>query len=222
MAAAKNTTITEGELALRDNVFPDAANRLWEKTRDQGFITIPKTMPFIVRILNEMSAKGKPLGDIYQILWTYTWNNNGFVRLGNMADLAFVAGFKGERGERTLRERLRELEKLGFVELKAHGSNPTGFAFIPNPHPVILALAESQRTADSMAKAKLPPLREETLTAFLVRATDIKAADVARIQKAYRDAQAAASAPPAPMPPIPTPPAPTKKPFVIKKKPASA
>lgn len=195
----KNKKVSEGELNLRNNIFPGAEKRLWEKTRDQGFVTIPKTMPYIVLMLNEMSEKGKPLGDIYQILWTYTWNNNGFVRLGNMSDLAFVAGFKGERGERTLRERLRALEELGFLELKPHGSNPTGFAFIPNPHPVVLALHEAHATADAAGKAKLPPLREETFMAFLVRATDIKAADVARIQNeqqvAREAAEAAAAAP---------------------------
>jgi hypothetical protein len=185
---SKSKKVTVGEVALRDSIFPGADERLWEKTRDQGFVTIPKTMPFIVRMLNEMSEKGKPLGDVYQILWTYTWNNNGFVRLGNLADLAFLAGFKGERGERTLRERLRSLEKLGFIELKAHGSNPTGFAFIPNPHQVVLAIHDTYISADAAKKAKLPSLREETFTAFLVRATDIKAADVARIQKEQREA----------------------------------
>ena len=193
---AKNTKVSEGEVNLRNNIFPGAEKRLWEKTRDQGFVTIPKTMPFIVRMLDEMSEKGKPLGDIYQILWTYTWNNNGFVRLGNMGDLAFVAGFKGERGERTLRERLRALEALGFIELKPHGSNPTGFAFIRNPHPVILKLHEEHMKADGAAKAKLPALREETFTAFLVRATDIKAADVTRIQKELQDAREAEEAAP--------------------------
>ncbi|GGF35594.1 hypothetical protein GCM10011321_28340 [Youhaiella tibetensis] len=207
--AAKNTTVTEGELALRENIFPGADKRLWEKTRDQGFITIPKTMPYIVMMLNEMSEKGKPLGDIYQILWTYTWNNNGFIRLGNMRDLAFVAGFKGERGERTLRERLRSLEVLGFIELKPHGNNPTGFAFIPNPHPVILALHKAHAEADSAKKAKLPPLREETFMAFLVRATDIKAVDVARVLKEQNEPPKGAAEAPAK----------TKVTFKIKPKP---
>lgn len=193
----KNKRVSEGEVALRDNIFPGAGKRLWDKTRDQGFVTIPKTMPYIVRMLNEMSEKGKPLGDIYQILWTYTWNNNGFVRLGNMTDLAFVAGFKGERGERTLRERLRSLEALGFIELKAYGGNPTGFAFIRNPHEVILGIQHAWEAADPATKAKLPSLREETFTAFLVRATDIKAADVKRILEAKAAAPDAALVKPA-------------------------
>lgn len=188
----KNKKVSEGELNLRNSIFPGAEKRLWEKTRDQGFVTIPKTMPYIVLMLNEMSEKGKPLGDIYQILWSYTWNNNGFVRLGNMGDIAFVAGFKGERGERTLRERLRSLEALGFLDLKPYGSNPTGFAFIPNPHPVILEIHQQHLAADAAKKAKLPKIREETFTAFLVRATDIKAVDVARVQKAQQEAREAA------------------------------
>ena len=76
-------------------------------------------MPHIVLMLNQMSEKGKPLGDIYQILWTYTWNNNEFVRLGNIEDLAFVAGFKGERGVRTLRDRLRALGEIRILDAQA-------------------------------------------------------------------------------------------------------
>lgn len=198
----KNKKVSEGELSLRNNIFPGAEKLLWDKTRDQGFVTVPKTMPFIVRMLNEMSEKGKPLGDIYQMLWTYTWNNNGFVRLGNLDDIAFVAGFKGERGVRTLRDRLRALEKLGFLMLKPSGHNPIGFAFIPNPHPVILALHEKHVAATPAEKAKLPKLAEATFTAFLVRATDIKAADVARIQQATQEAKDAEAQ--NPMPPAPS------------------
>ena len=80
-------------------------------------------------------------------------------------------------------------EKLGFLMLKPYGSNPTGFAFIPNPHPVILGLHEAYVSANSTEKAKLPKLREETFTAFLVRATDIKAADVMRLQKTAQEAR---------------------------------
>ena len=202
----KHKKVSEGELNLRNSIFPDAEKLIWDKTRDQGFVTIPKTMPYIVLMLNEMSEKGKPLGDIYQILWTYTWNNNGFVRLGNIDELAFVAGFKGERGVRTLRDRLRALEKLGFLVLKPYGSNPTGFAFIPNPHPVILALHEKHLNATAAEKANLPTLREATFTAFLVRATDIKAVDVSRIQKATKQTEDDASA----GIDVPKPPSPSK------------
>lgn len=189
----KKSAAVEAELTLRNSLFPGAADRLWDKSKDKGFTSVPKTLPYIALILDDMSEKGKPLGAIYQILWSYTWDANAFVRLGNLSDFAFVAGFRGERGERTLRDRLRSLEHLGFIELKAHGSNPTGFVFIPNPHKVILELYAAHQAADEAERAKLPVLREETFNAFLVRALDVKALDVPRIQA---ELHAAASAEP--------------------------
>lgn len=178
----RKSAAVEAELTLRNALFPGAESRLWDKSKHKGFTSIPKTLPYIGLILDDMSEKGKPLGAIYQILWSYTWDANGFVRLGNLSDFAFVAGFRGERGERTLRDRLKALEQLGFIELKAHGSNPTGFVFIPNPHRVILELNAAHQAADAAAKAKLPVLRDETFNAFLVRALDVKALDVPLIK----------------------------------------
>ena len=189
----KRSAALESELTLRNSLFPGAENRLWDKSKYKGFTSIPKTLPYIALILDDMSEKGKPLGAIYQILWSYTWDANAFVRLGNLSDFAFVAGFRGERGERTLRDRLKSLEQRGFIELKAHGSNPTGFVFIPNPHKVILELQAAHEAADAAGRAKLPVLREETFNAFLVRALDVKALDVPRIKA---ELEAAASAKP--------------------------
>lgn len=173
--------ISENELEFRDSAFPGAAGRLWDKSSG-GFVTIPKTMPIICRILDEMS-KNQPLSDTYRMLWAYTWNNNAFARLNKTSEMAFAAGFQGQRGERTLRDRLKKLEALGFIEIRAQASNPMGLVFIPNPHEVILRLRDAQENSDEAGRAKLPFMRDETYFAFLERALDINCKDVAEIRK---------------------------------------
>lgn len=121
-----------------------------------------------------------------------------FVRLGNLSELAFAAGFGAERGERTLRDRLRKLDELGFIQLKPHGSNPIGFALIPNPHELIFALWDKRAAATAKERTELPELREETFIAFVARASDVRALDVKRLleqQQKARDAAAASRSP---------------------------
>ena len=96
--------IAENELALRDSLWPDAEARSWRRKEHGGFITVPKTFPFLARAMDEMS-KNFPVSDAYLALWAFTWDNS-FVRLKNLEDIAFAAGFTGQRGVRTLQDRL--------------------------------------------------------------------------------------------------------------------
>lgn len=211
--------ISEGDIALRDTLYPDAKKRLWDRMAAQGFVTVPKTMPFICRILDEMS-KNFPLADTYRVLWTYTWNNNAFVKLGNLSEIAYAAGFQGQRGERTLRDRLTRLAELGFLELKPYGSSQLGFAFIPNPHEVLLTHYARWQDASAAERAKLPQIREESINAFLARAVEVKAVDVREIQERIL-AEREARNNPAPAPEASEPPATLKtKSTKVKIKPA--
>jgi len=113
-------------------MWPDAEDRRWDRIAYGGFITIPKTMPLIGRIMDEMS-KNFPVSSTYNALWARTWDKNAFVRLNKFDEIAFEAGFTGQRGVRTLQDRLKRLEALGFVELKPAGNNRMLLPFCPIP-----------------------------------------------------------------------------------------
>ncbi len=51
--------------------------------------------------------------------------------------MAFYAGYRGERREQAWKERLRELRKLGFIDIKPGSNGEFSFALILNPHAVI-------------------------------------------------------------------------------------
>jgi len=117
--------IVDSENALRDSLWPDAEQRLWGHKASGGFVTTPKTMPYVCRMLDEMS-KDHPLGPTYEALWSYTWGNNAFLRFNKPDDVAYAAGFSGQRGRRTLIDRMRRLQLLGFIEAQPNGNSRLG------------------------------------------------------------------------------------------------
>jgi hypothetical protein len=108
---------------------------LWDRRRHKGFTTIPKTMPMILKIMDEMT-KGAPISSTYLTLWCNTWDNS-FVILNKPGDLANASGFGGQRGEHTWATRMRRLQELKFIDVKPGKAGPMGNAIIWNPHFVL-------------------------------------------------------------------------------------
>lgn len=195
MATMKSRrAIANSELDLRDSMWPEAEDELWDRNLFGGFTTLPKTLPYVARIMDDLS-KGFPLSQTYLALWCATWDN-AFVRLNRPADLAFAAGFAGERAERTWADRMRRLEALGFVKTRPSGASRLGFAFIPNPHTVIFSLyvAKSQPlpalSEDVDMRSMLAGLTEGAFNAFVERALELGCNDVKALLKAANTQQA--------------------------------
>lgn len=197
--------IADSEDALRDTLWPNAAKRLWAHKASGGFVTTPKTMPYICRILDEMS-KDHPLGATYEALWSYTWANNAFLRFNKPDDVTFAAGFHGQRGRRTLLERMRRLQLLGFIETQPNGNEPFGFIFLPNPHAVLIAHQNGQGAPlpSPAPKGLSTHILPATWNAFVSRALDLGCKDVKLLLSPPTPVP---PPPPAPAPPPPPPPA---------------
>lgn len=176
----KGKAVRSKDIELRDTYFEDAGDRIWDRTKHHGFATVPKTMPLLMRALDELS-KGKPLGQTYFALFCATWDN-GFVRLGRSTDLPYASGFTGPRGVRGWQERMKLLESFGFVEIRASGDQKFGLAFLPNPNIILLNLWEKKMTQGKgpFEPEGLAGLKEATMSAFLERAIDVGANDVTR------------------------------------------
>lgn len=183
--------IADSENKLRDTLWPDAPERLWAHKASGGFVTTPKTMPYVCRILDEMS-KDHPLGPTYEALWSYTWGNNAFLRFNKPDDVTYAAGFSGQRGRRTLLERMRRLELLGFIETQPNGNEPLGFIFLPNPHAVLFAhqAGKGAPLPDPAPKGLTTHIVTASWNAFVARALDLGCKDVKQLL-----------APPPPSPP---------------------
>lgn len=127
--------IVEKQLAQRELLWPGAEPGLWHRLANKGFATIPKTMPLILQIMDDLS-NGKPLSTTYLGLWCETWDNS-MVNLAKHHEMAHAAGFTGQRAVYTWSARMQLLQKLRFIDIKPGKSGPISHVLIWNPHKII-------------------------------------------------------------------------------------
>lgn len=167
MATAREASaIAKKQLGLRDLHWPNKEIWLWNRKAHKGFATIPKTMPLILKIMDEIT-KGAPVSSTYLTLWCHTWDNS-FVVLNKHGDMANASGFGGQRGEHTWATRMKKLQELEFIDIKPGKSGPMGNAIIWNPHYVIRYLHH----------IKTPGMTEASFNALMETALDIGATDM--------------------------------------------
>ena len=140
---------------------------LWSRSVYAGFTTIPRTMPIIMNIIDQLSDGSKRTSITYLALWGKAFDEM-YVSLQNAHDLAFHSGFTGQRAVRTWKERIKALDGLGFIRTAAGTAGPYSHAVILNPHFVIRRLYA----------AKTPGLTAASYNALVERAIDISADDM--------------------------------------------
>jgi hypothetical protein len=154
--------IAKRQLELRNRLWPDITQDwLWTRQTHNGFTTLPKAMPLMLGIMDDM-AKGQPVSGTYLELWCRTFDEN-FVTLSKPREIAFHSGFTGQRAERTWRGRLKILSDLYFIRLSEGPSGPASYALILNPYKVI----------QHHHQHKTPGLRVDKFNALMERAADI-------------------------------------------------
>lgn len=102
----------------------------------------------------------------YLELWGRAFDE-GFVTLSKPREIAFHAGFDGQRGERTWRAKMKLLAQLGFIETQSGPSGAMSYALILNPYLVIRRLHNQKRSG----------LRRHKYNALVERAGEIGADD---------------------------------------------
>jgi len=154
--------IAKRQLELRHRLWPDVGQEsLWSRHTHDGFTTLPKAMPLMMSIMDDMT-KGQPVSSTYLELWCRTFDES-FVTLSKPREIAFHSGFVGQRAERTWRSRLKILEELKFISLREGPSGPASYALIFNPYKVILWHYHN----------KSPGLRADKFNALMERAAEI-------------------------------------------------
>ncbi len=174
--------------ALRKQLWPDVPEAvLWHRKRNQGFATIPRTLPLIMRVMDSLTT-GKPVSQVYLELWSRL-SDEAFVRLDKPQDMAFASGFTGPRSVQMWAERIDKLAELNFVLLAPGPNGNRSFALVLNPYLVIKDILRSQ-------------IGSGYYNALLARAHEIGAADL----------DDAPETPPPPPPPAPATPPPVTPP----------
>lgn len=157
-------------IQLRSQIWPEISeNMLWSRKRQDGFITIPRSLPIIQRMMDVICV-GAPISATYFSLWCRVFDQS-VVTISNSRDLAFESGFSGQRAEATWAMRMRTLEDLGFIKIKGIPTNPFYYVLLLNPHLVIKNLLKSE----SMQKKEK---FEEMYLGLLARLQQVGAEDL--------------------------------------------
>ena len=152
---------------LRAELFLDVTEEeLWHRKKNDGFTSVPRTMPLILAIINDLT-KGAPASSTYFELWCRAYDEM-YVSLSKGDEMAFHAGFTGQRARRTWQDRIRKLRDLGFILVAPGSAGELSHALIINPHVAVKRLKER----------KEPGLTEANYNALLERGNEIGAKDV--------------------------------------------
>ena len=165
-STSKGDIITQKKIKLRNTLWPDVAeDKLWHYTNSDGWLNVPRALPIVLRIMDMIAEKGKPISSTFFELWCRTFNDS-FVIASKPREMAYFSGFSGARAEYTWRARIRKLEELKFIQTAEGSSGPGHYILILNPFHVIKHHIE----AGNVPKAAENTLRERMIE---VRANDL-------------------------------------------------
>jgi len=118
---------------VRDEAFPGSSHRIWPDHNGKGWAKVPRTLPVILRVLDDKSIRrgDGALTRTYLTLLSQNWDE-GLIKVENEEEFARLSGFSGARAVRSWRERMQMLVELGFIEAKARYA-PFGFVLIVHP-----------------------------------------------------------------------------------------
>lgn len=133
------TKTAEKRIALKQALWGDAELKklhVWDRKKQNGFTTIPRTMPYICKIMDKWSKSGSPLSSTYLTLWCHVFDES-FIEIKNTQQFAMESGFSGERATTTWMTRMKKLEELGFIASKDGPNGKFSYIILLNPLTVI-------------------------------------------------------------------------------------
>src|SRR5215470_1596124 len=113
-------------LHLREELWPGVSSQLWDRRKAKGFCTIPRSLPLVMKLIDDLGGKGKNASRVYFDLWARAFDE-GVVEVFDEETFAFSSGFDAStRNIRSWRERIDVLKDLGFVCVAPSGSRKYG------------------------------------------------------------------------------------------------
>lgn len=136
MSRRSQNKVLERQLAARAKLWPELSEASLWNMDNEGWVALPRLMPLMMSIMDDLSGKGFPVGRTYLELWARL-REEQFLTLNRPEEMAFHAGFEGQRALRTWKDRVQRLEKLGFIGLKPGPIGDLSYAIFYNPYHII-------------------------------------------------------------------------------------
>lgn len=144
-AKAKKMKAKQGELIKAK--WPELEG--WDWTRESnGFTSIPRVLCLVATIAETLKDKSKSVSSTYIGLWCRTWDC-GLVDISSENEMATEAGFTGEKRAYSWRDRIKQLEKLGFLRVASGPKGDYQYIFIINPYFAVAELRAKGKIQDA-------------------------------------------------------------------------
>lgn len=137
----------ERRLELRDSLWPGADKIVWSRHTDDGYTTVPRTLPLIMTLINLLEGS-VDASRVYAELWSRVYDE-GFIEMGDEAEHAYASGYVTPRAARTWGERVQVLADLGFIKVKPKGNWKYGYVLLVHPHDVVETLIKAGKVPEA-------------------------------------------------------------------------
>ncbi|HEX5776206.1 MAG TPA: hypothetical protein VFX95_05945 [Caulobacteraceae bacterium] len=164
MARGKARTILQRQLDARRKLWPAVTDEMLWSMDKEGWVALPRLMPLMLSIMDDLAGKGVPVSRTYLELWSRIRIEESFIALNRPDEMAFHAGFEGQRAVRTWKDRIQRLAKLGFIGTMPGPLGELSFAVIYNPYHVIKRAYLAKQVQESKWQALV--IRANEVSAF--------------------------------------------------------
>lgn len=117
-----------------------ASETPWTGDNEKGWFKAPRTLPLILALLSSKNVSGNtdPTRVYLELLARHL--DNGIVKMGTDEEHAYAAGYTGERGVRSWRERMKVLEGAGLIMVKRVAGKHFAYVLLVHPSVFVPAL----------------------------------------------------------------------------------
>jgi len=165
MARRRQRDILERQIDARSKLWPELTDAMLWSMDNEGWVALPRLMPLMMSIMDDLSGKGFPVSRTYLEMWARL-RVEQFLTLNRPEEMAFHAGFGGQRALRTWKDRVQRLADLGFIGLKPGPLGDLSYAVFYNPYHVIKRAYLGKKTEDQEKKWQALVIRANEIGAF--------------------------------------------------------
>lgn len=163
---SRASKIQKKKQALRKQLWGDIdPDTIWNRKLNDGYTTIPRTMPIVFQIMDDLSEKSKPISSTYFSLWCRVFDES-FIEIKSPDEMAFESGYSGQRAVSTWKARMKILTNLGFINVKEGASGQYNYVLLLNPYKIIKEYYKKKK------------VQEGKYNALFARAQEVGAGDL--------------------------------------------
>jgi hypothetical protein len=146
------TKHSERRLALRDEIFPD---EVAYEPPEKGWFKVSRGLPLLLALMSSKKVSGEldPTRVYVELLASHI--DGEFIELSSEADHALASGYSGDRAVRTWRERMKALERAGFIRTKSTSTQAYKYVLLVPPEEALDKLRKGNKVPPDWSAAYL-------------------------------------------------------------------